>query len=237
MGTAGADGSGRAFKKPASVFAKWRTDDDATRQKYLDHDFDNWKLDRFELRDLVQCDGVKKIIYDNFFFLKAIFLEIASETAFPKVTPLGFSSLCQRCGLIDNANLRLADVDRFFIAARRIDGEKQEDQNIIRHRFIEAISRVAFKRFYNDKQGEAEDRVEAMQMCVDKMKKSWSTQNWEEWRWKYLYNVPVHETLYANYSHLTKLHQTYRKANKKYPDLQDIQTMFADVGDPALGPS
>ena len=54
MGAAGANGSGKTFKKPASVFAKWRTDDDATRQKCLDHDFDNWKLDRFELRDLVQ---------------------------------------------------------------------------------------------------------------------------------------------------------------------------------------
>ena len=29
----------KAFKKPLSVFAKWRTDSDSTRDKCLEHDF------------------------------------------------------------------------------------------------------------------------------------------------------------------------------------------------------
>ena len=37
----------KLFKKPLSVFAKWRTDSDSTRDRCLDHDFLNWKVDNF----------------------------------------------------------------------------------------------------------------------------------------------------------------------------------------------
>ena len=37
----------KIFKKPLSVFAKWRTDSDSTRDKCLEHDYMNWKVDNF----------------------------------------------------------------------------------------------------------------------------------------------------------------------------------------------
>ena len=97
----------KTFKKPVSVFAKWRTDDDKTREKCLEHDYDNWKLDNFELKNYDQQTKVKEILHENFYFLKSIFLEICAETAFPKMTQLGLSSFAQRCKLIDNVHLQL----------------------------------------------------------------------------------------------------------------------------------
>ena len=82
----------RIFKKPVSVFAKWRTDTDGTREKCLEHDYDNWKLDRFELKDYDMQMKVKDILNENFFFLKSIFIEICCETSFPKMSQLGLSS-------------------------------------------------------------------------------------------------------------------------------------------------
>ena len=44
----------KIFKKPVSVFAKWRTDNEKIRDKCLEHDYDNWKLDNFELKNYEQ---------------------------------------------------------------------------------------------------------------------------------------------------------------------------------------
>ena len=117
----------RIFKKPVSVFAKWLTDTDTTKEKCLEHDYENWKLDKFELKDYEQQRLVKNIINENFHLLKAIFLEIASETAFPKMTQLGLSSMVLRCKLFDNVHLNISDVDRNFIAVRLEDGGKIKD--------------------------------------------------------------------------------------------------------------
>ena len=102
----------KIFKKPVSVFAKWRTDNEKIRDKCLEHDYDNWKLDNFELKNYEQQTLVKEILAENFYFLKAIFLEICAETAFPKMTQLGLGSFAQRCKLIDGVHLQLQDVDR-----------------------------------------------------------------------------------------------------------------------------
>jgi len=38
----------KVFKKPVSVFAKWKTDNESVREKCLyEHDFLNWKLEKF----------------------------------------------------------------------------------------------------------------------------------------------------------------------------------------------
>ena len=177
----------KTFKKPVSVFAKWRTDTDTTREKCLDHDFENWKLDNFELKNYEQQKKVKEIIHDNFYFLKSIFLEICAETAFPKMTQLGLGSFAQRCKLIDGVHLQVQDVDRQFIACRTEDGGKVKDQNIVRFMFFEAVCRIGFKRFYDDGKGECKSKSEAMQKTINMIRENWDTENWEEWRWKHLY--------------------------------------------------
>ena len=76
----------RIFKKPVSVFAKWHTDTDKIKDKCLyDHDFLNWKLERF-VKDADHRNKVEKSIDENFYMLKAMFLEMASETLFPLVS-------------------------------------------------------------------------------------------------------------------------------------------------------
>ena len=47
-----------------------------------------------------------------------MFTEAAAETAFPCITQAAFSRIIEKHGLLDEKSLGLADVDRFFIAAR-----------------------------------------------------------------------------------------------------------------------
>ena len=82
------------FKKPVSVFARWKTDSENVRDKSLyDHDFTFWKLEKF-VKDPDQRNKVESVIFDNFFKLKSTFIEIAAETAFPFMSALGWSSFC-----------------------------------------------------------------------------------------------------------------------------------------------
>ena len=84
----------RLFKKPVSVFAKWRSDTEQVKDKCLyEHDFVYWKLEKF-VKDSEKRFNIEKLIEGAFDFLKSCFLEIASETAFPQVSQIGFANFC-----------------------------------------------------------------------------------------------------------------------------------------------
>ena len=101
-----------------SVFTKWRTDTEDVREKStFGHDFTLWKLEKF-VKDVDQRNIIERCIFDNFFKLKSMFLEIVSETSFPQMSQLGWHSMCVRMGIIDKKHLKLVDVDRIFISAR-----------------------------------------------------------------------------------------------------------------------
>ena len=42
-----------------------------------EHDFVHWKLDKF-VKDDDQRTEIKKLVYENFYFLKSCFVEMAS---------------------------------------------------------------------------------------------------------------------------------------------------------------
>lgn len=92
-----------------------------------------------------------------------------------------------RAGLVDNNHLNLGDVDRMFIAARLEEGATRKQQNIMRFMFFEAVARVGLKRFYDSGKGECESPADAIQRACDVLKENWKFDNWEQWRWKYLY--------------------------------------------------
>ena len=75
--------------------------------------------------------------------------------------------------------------------------------------FFEAIVRVALKRFYDEGRGDAETRVIAVAMAMDTIKKNVSESQWEDWRWKNLYQVSIDNTLAANISKIQDLYRKY----------------------------
>jgi hypothetical protein len=80
----------KQFKKPVSVFARWKADTEDTREKCTyGHDFTLWKLERF-VKDNDQRNKIEACIFDNFYKLKSMFLEIVSETSFPMMSQLGW---------------------------------------------------------------------------------------------------------------------------------------------------
>ena len=75
--------------------------------------------------------------------------------------------------------------------------------------FFEAVVRVALKRYYDEGRGDAETRVEAVRMALDTIKKNVTESQWEDWRWKNLYQVPIDNTLSANISKIQDLYRRY----------------------------
>ena len=64
----------RQFSKPASVFSKWRTDEEVVRQRCLyEHDYLHWKLEKF-VKDPMQQTAIKKIFYENFYLIKSCYI-------------------------------------------------------------------------------------------------------------------------------------------------------------------
>ena len=103
--------------------------------------------------------------------------------------------------------------------------------------FLEAVCRAGIKRFYDYGTGECSTPAQAMQRTIDYVEKNWPQDNWEAWRWKYLYQTPVHETLHANQSELRILYKHYMKVKAKFLELDDAIRMFQDVPDIGLGAS
>ena len=54
--------------------------------------------------------------------------------------------------------------------------------------------------------------------------------NWEAWRWKYLYNQDVQDILHANVPSLKKLLKAYCKSKRSTCDVNDMQKMILDSG-------
>ena len=77
--------------------------------------------------------------------------------------------------------------------------------------FFEAVVRVCLKRFHNYGAGECKTHELAMKKAMETIKQNWTFDNWEEWRWLHLYQVPVHDTLNANITQLKMLYQNGRK--------------------------
>lgn len=220
----------KVFKKPNSVFARWKDDTEQTREKgFYDHDTINWKLERF-VKDANQREKIEQVVFDNFFFLKAIFIELCAETAFPNMTMIGWSNLCQRVGLVDGKFLKLSDVDRFYIASRIEDGAVKQ-HNLSRFMFFEALIRTAGKRYWDYGNGECASPLEATVKMIATIKSNWKTDNWLGWRNKHLYQLPVNEVLSGNMSAIREIYQKYMKPKSKFIELDDALKMFQDVPD------
>jgi len=181
------------------------------------------------VKEQEQRDQITKHFENNFFILKEVFLEMAAETAWPQVSLIGFSNFCQRIGLVDGLHLNLGDVDRMFIAARLVEGEKQKFQNMNRHMFFEAFCRVGMKRWYDMGKGEFSKPADAVQRAFEHLKQKWTNDNWEGWRWKYAYTVPVNNTLNANLLQLRQLYQSQLKPKRKFIDLSDATQLISSV--------
>ena len=67
------------------MFKTWHYDEekDKTREKCLhEHDYIHWKLEKF-VKEHENKAKIEGHIWENFYFLKSCFIEMAAETAWP----------------------------------------------------------------------------------------------------------------------------------------------------------
>ena len=76
-----------------------------------------------------------------------------------------------------------------YIGARLEDSSSLhgKQKNIVRFMFFEAIARIGLQRFYNSGKGECATHAEAIQKTIETIEENWKFDNWEQWRWTFLY--------------------------------------------------
>lgn len=72
----------RVFDHANSVFREWKPDSAIMLEKCLEHDFKYWKGVRF-CKDPDELELVKKVVKQNFVFLKKVFHFLSSKSLFP----------------------------------------------------------------------------------------------------------------------------------------------------------
>lgn len=72
--------------------------------------------------------------------------------------------------------------------------------------FFEALIRTGGKRYWDYGNGECATPLEAITKLVEKIKENWKTDNWEGWRNKHLYQVPVNEVISGNQNELRQVY-------------------------------
>ena len=152
------------------------------------------------------------------------------------MSQLGFANFCVKCDMPDK-NLKVGDIDRYFLRARtEDDNANQKVNNICRFMFLEALVRVAEGKYKTP--GIVKTFAEAMEMLImENIKPNWDASNWMGYRLDWLWKVDVNDTFQSNILGMKSVYSAILKGTKnltrKYVTLEDCITIFArhlDVG-------
>ena len=126
--------------------------------------------------------------------------------------------LCENIGILDNKQIKRADVDRLFITANyEVEQHDDNPSNLLcRYEFIEFISRLANLKFKET--GQAQTYSQALQKIMKDYilpYHSKHTNDWHVFRQKYLTKTIIDHTLHANRKGFEKIFMMYVNQNKK----------------------
>ena len=74
-----------------------------------------------------------------------------------------------------------------FAIARYEANSTEKHKNISRFMFMEALSRIGLQRFLNSGKDGVVSPAEALLKTFETIRQHWKYDNWEQWRWDYLY--------------------------------------------------
>lgn len=96
-------------------------------------------------------------------------------------------------------NLKLGDIDRFYLASLYEADPKQKTSVMCRFMFLEALVRVAECKFKNS--GQAKSFSEALdKLILENIEPYWPSKSWMGFRLDWLWCVEVNDTFYANFT-------------------------------------
>ena len=84
----------RVFRKENSVFEPWKEDTELSLQNAVESDLGNCKLTTKLIKDEQDLTVVFDKIYENFAYLKLLFLQVACHSSYPFITWIDYQAFC-----------------------------------------------------------------------------------------------------------------------------------------------
>lgn len=106
----------RVFRKENSVFDTWKEDTELSLQRAVESDLENCKLTPKLIKDTQDLQVLFDKIFENFAYLKTLFLQVACRSSFPFITWIDYKAFVTQLGLLDS-NLKLSTIDICFASA------------------------------------------------------------------------------------------------------------------------
>ena len=216
----------REFKKENSVFNPWKVDNTKEILMGFAKDISRWKVQRF-VKDEEDYQNVCKIMEQNVFYLKTMYIILISNSNFPSITWNDFTTFVNNWKLIDE-NLQLSTVDRLFIATKSGDSSDLKDfpeRDLSRFEFYEIIVRMAGAK-YKD-WGKWESYAQAVRTIIEEdFFQFFSISKWQDFREKELWSLDVNDILNANLDALKKIYKQFENSKKSYMDLNDALNLL-----------
>ena len=148
-----------------------------------------------------------------------LYMTWASNSSFPGVSWLDFSSINLNCNVLDKARMgymNQAAVDRFFLAS--CEGNMS---SCYRYQFLEAITRVANAKF--KELGHAKTTALAVEKLLNEHYFALGPiDEHEGYRKTVLWNNEVSDILLANETGLMKIYNSFCRMGKKFPTKSDM---------------
>jgi len=138
----------RKFSKAGSVFRDWKEDGADMARKQFEYDCLFTKINRF-IKDPVELKKTYDMLLKYYVPVRDQFFDqIASYSSYPAIDWIDFTNHCNTWSVVDK-NLKMADIDRIFIATN-VELEEQdanEDRSLCRFEFYEIITRMARTKY------------------------------------------------------------------------------------------
>lgn len=140
----------KRFIKHESVFKDFIEDSDELLRKMFDADCAANKLPRI-VKQPEALTRVKETLYNRYYKkVKSSFLQAITHNfePYPFITLVDFGRICKDAKILD-ANLKMTDIDRIFIATNFevVEQENNPDKQLCRSEFLEVMVRLSFSKF------------------------------------------------------------------------------------------
>mmetsp|Transcript_38450 Transcript_38450/g.36803 ORF Transcript_38450/g.36803 Transcript_38450/m.36803 type:complete len:190 (-) Transcript_38450:301-870(-) len=180
-----------------------------------------WKIPKFVKDEKEQEELVKEIL-DNGEVLKTLFIILSSNSNYPMMTWIDFSTFIFNFKIVDNKNLSIATIDRIFIATK-VSAEGYPDpseRDMFRYEFYESLVRIAGAKYKDN--GLAVNYITSLRFLLShSILPNANIGLWQQWRETKLWTLEINDIFEANLDSVKKLYRHYFTPKKKFMDLQD----------------
>lgn len=151
-----------------------------------------------------------------------------SKSQFPSIGLLDFTTWCYDVKILDDKTVTISKLDLAWKAANshvNSDDINNPSNGLTRFEFLEILVRLSLNKFKDtgvEKQASGAV-AKLIKQCVLKFDKS---DEWQEFRDKHLWTVPVNDLMEANLEGLRKVYDSHLMPRKKTMDVKDSVELF-----------